>query len=97
MPLYKLKPQFAGLIIQTKIFPMNVMLTLDASKAPLSSETLSNYYRYHEFHQFIDVIESLPYKGVEEKKKKKNATEEKIESGTTSADSETAGGLDSQL
>lgn len=97
MTKYKLKPEFEGLIIQTKVFPMNVMMTLDASK-PLSSEALANYFRYPEFHQFIEIVESVPYKGVEnEKKKKKNASETKAQHTAAATDSERTRESDSQL
>jgi hypothetical protein len=97
MATYKLKSQFQGLIIQTKVFPMNVMMTLDASKA-LSSEALANYYRYPEFHQFIEIVENVPYKGVEnEKKKKKDVAQTETQHSPAPTDSEGTGEHDSQL
>ena len=68
MVTYKLKPEFEGLIIQTKIWEHSITLTLDATQ-PVSSEHLSNYYRYNEFRQFIDVVETKAkkYTGVETK------------------------------
>lgn len=69
MKTYKLKPPYQGKSITQSIRGLQNPITLDDSVAKTSAE-LEFYYRFSEFHQYIECKDETPkYKGVEHKSK----------------------------